>query len=138
MTAADLLTDERFLWACREWEAAGRCPIQLADYLRELGLEGQAAGAEWAALEPDRHGGREFFDGPEWGGIRPDGWRAWHPERSDFGPKRSVIPDEVYNALTGFTYELPHTRGYDVGFAFHPEAIAAFLDAWATARTEAS
>ncbi len=43
-----------FQSAIAKWVADRRCPIQLGDYLQELGLDSAADCARWAASEPDR------------------------------------------------------------------------------------
>lgn len=49
MTAAALYeTDSDFRALIQCWIDNRRCPLPMADYLRERGLEGQAEAAEWA------------------------------------------------------------------------------------------
>jgi hypothetical protein len=50
VTAAELFdTDADFRALLQCWIDNRRCPLPMADYLRERGLEGQAEAAEWAA-----------------------------------------------------------------------------------------
>lgn len=121
MTAAELLTDPDFIAFCGCWEADGRCPLGLADWLRDKGLEGQAGAAEWAATEPDRR------DVGGMGGARPyrhSGGYAWGKvvTVAPWGPWRSDIPPDVYARLRRVVRPT------------FPVAIASLLDAWALAR----
>ncbi len=64
--------DDVFRSAIAKWVADRRCPIELADYLRERELHAAADCAEWCATEPDRdvydplleHGEAPGFCGP--------------------------------------------------------------------------
>ena len=49
-----LLADPPFAALLKCWEVDRRCPICLADYLREQGFEDEAVAAEWAATEPEK------------------------------------------------------------------------------------
>lgn len=46
--------DLTFQAAIGKWVADRRCPVELADYLRENGLYAAAECADWCATEPDR------------------------------------------------------------------------------------
>ena len=52
--ASDLLTHPDFLALCRWWESNYRCPLPMGDFLREQGLETQAAVADWCFGYRDR------------------------------------------------------------------------------------
>lgn len=54
MPAHDLLTNSDFLGFCRCWARDYRIPLGLPDWLREQGLDKQAAVADWCLSEPDR------------------------------------------------------------------------------------
>jgi len=56
--------DPTFRSAIGKWIADRRCPIQLGDYLEELGLFDAADCARWAASEPDRDTFEGYKCGP--------------------------------------------------------------------------
>lgn len=65
MTALELLNrDSTFTGLLKAWEGDGRCPLSLVDYLLELGLDGQAEAARWAATEEDRAAYQYRFQSP--------------------------------------------------------------------------
>lgn len=134
MTAADLLTDPEFTAFCLLWKRNGRCPLVFADWLRDRGLDGQADGAEWAALEPDRvcvgWGKRPL------GGVCPwptgDGHYVWFVGREGLRPMSDQLPADVHAKTT----RLPRGRGLQcLDFC---GSVALLLDAWASARTPAT
>lgn len=55
LTCGQLLDcDPTFASAIAMWVAEKRCPLQLGDYLQELGLDAAADCARWCAEQPDR------------------------------------------------------------------------------------
>lgn len=70
LTCATLYeTDPTFVSAIAKWVHDKRCPIQLGDYLEELGLCAAADCARWCATEPDR---KVWLDAKQMCGPFPD------------------------------------------------------------------
>lgn len=100
MTAAALYeTDSDFRALIQCWIDNRRCPLPMADYLRERGLEGQAEAAEWAAWEPDR---REYAL-ETFSGIFPT-HRYWF--HSDVGKFADSPPEEILSEADRYTEKM--------------------------------
>lgn len=128
-------THPSFLAFCRQWQHDGRCPLPFVDWLIEMGLDGQAEGARWCCVQPDRKGSCES-EGDSIGGIRPflydKTMYVWNftssKNRKCF--YRSDVSQELWEAMPD------SIRKYVKGWRTFPEAIAAFLDAWAAVRCQ--
>ncbi len=70
--------DLTFRAGIAKWVADRRCPIALADYIRDLGLDAAADCADWCATEPDR---------PVWHPVEDQPKRDFVFPRLSFGMK---------------------------------------------------
>ena len=134
-TAADLfLNSPEFRGFLICWQRDGRCPVTLADWLWEHDLPSQGDAAHWAASEPDVPTRGKW----EGGGVYPFeggyGW-FWGTQDGQFPPEsrqriyRWDIPGDVHSKLPRVDPNHPGLGGRTI-----PEALVAFLDAWAVAR----
>lgn len=139
MTAAELLAHPEFLAFCSLWEQDRRCPLVLGDWLRDRGLDGHGAGADWAATYRDRRQydgfgratGRRCGPCPwsttalrEWAWFAPLGF-----------PDAARIPAAVLAAAVKLGDMPDFVDGYSdaVYYRTFPAAVAGFLCGWAVA-----
>lgn len=108
MTATELYqTDPEFQALIQCWIADKRCPIPMADYLRERGLEGQAEAAEWAAWKEDRQQFLEKFKAGPYPAYNTPGKCYWF-----FTIDESSSPgsSNVANCLPHLLYKADNIR----------------------------
>ena len=107
MTCAELYTtDPTFAAGINKWVSDRRCPIEMGDYLEELGLPGPADCARWCAGEPDRtvcSPMEERGEKPSPSGVFPtmaDGWLWYDAHSRDRWFNCSVPEDRVPETIS--------------------------------------
>lgn len=127
--AADLLNHPQFIGFCEWWRTHSHCPMPLGDFLRDEGLEEQAAVADWAYRYPKRPVFNRKRDS-EVSHLTPykwhDGW-AWIAQRIPSGlSSRTPEPDSCADELPNCPDEV-WLVFRDSHFTF-AQAIAFLLD----------
>lgn len=131
MTFDEAKNSDQIREAFRLWETSGRCPAWLGAALRNYGLPGHAAGAEWAAAEPDRgtliKGGKPD---DQLGGINPlpfqGGW-VWEHDDNPAMLVRCKLPSDVFAKLLD---SIENHYAW-LKYPTHAAAVSSFLEAWA-------
>ena len=130
MTPEEVVCDPEFRAFCRHWREHGRCPLPLADWLRDRGLDGPADAAAWAAVEPDRPGFGDGNDVP--GGVCPNdipgiawAWGRWNGPTPP--PCRQYVPYAVWGRIPKVN---PGGGTWSGGLTFLA-AVVGLLFAWA-------
>lgn len=124
MTATELhQTDPDFQALIQCWIADKRCPIPMADYLRERGLEGQAEAVEWAAWKEDRPQFMADYKAGPYPNENGDGRYYWYFPASEEGSADAV---RVANCLPNLLH-----RAVDLKRGSISECLLWLLDRWA-------